>query len=331
MPLKDFFNKLLGSSEPASGPNSVATVPAGPPPAPPQQAAPNIAPVTEAASPAEATKTLPDTAPLSAPAARKATCGSIFCVGRASDVGRVRSHNEDAIFIFLSDQEGDGALAPFGLFILADGMGGHQAGEMASALACRVVAHYLLQNIYLPMLNGAERHSTQASLQDLIVAAITHANQEVARAFPGSGTTLTCGLLMGERLLVGHVGDSRAYLLREDKEPQLLTKDHSLVSRLVEMGQLTVEEAAVHPQRNVLYRAVGQGGPLDVDISTYPLSTGDRLLLCCDGLWGLLSETQLWQIIDEAPSPHAACEQLVQAANAAGGNDNISVVLAQIH
>lgn len=252
-----------------------------------------------------------------------------FSVGWRTDVGRVRGHNEDAIFVFTGEQESSNAVLPFGLFMLADGMGGHQSGEVASALALRESARQLMSHVYLPMLSGADRGPDQPSLTDVVREAISRANRAVTQGFPGSGCTLTCGLVLGDRLFIGHVGDSRAYFLRKGKAPQQLTKDHSLVNRLIEMGQLTEEEAAVHPQRNVLYRAIGQGSTLEVDVLTYALAPGDRLLLCSDGLWGLVPEKKMWRLVEEATSPLRACNALVDAANAAGGADNISVVLVE--
>jgi protein phosphatase len=141
-------------------------------------------------------------------------------------------------------------------------------------------------------------------------------------------------MIIGERLIIGHVGDSRAYLRRtseEGKPVTLLTRDHSLVHKLVEIGQLTPEEAAVHPQRNMLYRAVGQGEALDVDVMSYPLQAGDQLLLCSDGLWGEVPEETIWAIVDRATTPSDACVHLTEAANAAGGGDNITVILVEFN
>ncbi len=256
------------------------------------------------------------------------TSGSLQA-GWITDVGRARGHNEDSLLIFVGEQESAGAAPLFGLFILADGMGGHQAGELASALACRVVAGHLMSQVYLPTLASLERGATQPSLTEVLAEAITSANRAINQTLPGSGTTLTCVMVFGERLFIGHVGDSRVYLRQASGEVRQLTRDHSVVSKLVEIGQLTPEEAVVHPQRNMLYRAVGQGFSLDVDVQSQPLQPGDQLLLCSDGLWGLLSDEELWRIVAAAPTPSAACAQLVAAANAAGGHDNISVILVK--
>ncbi len=257
-----------------------------------------------------------------------ATSGSLQA-GWMTDVGRARGHNEDSLHIFIGEQESAGATPLFGLFILADGMGGHQAGELASALACRVVAGHLMSQVYLPTLSSLERGATQPSLTEVLTEAIVSANRVINQTLPGSGTTLTCVMVFGERLFVGHVGDSRVYLRQASGEVRQLTRDHSVVGKLVEIGQLTPAEAVVHPQRNMLYRAVGQGFSLDVDVQSQPLQPGDQFLLCSDGLWGLLSDEELWRIVAAAPTPSAACAQLVAAANAAGGHDNISVILVK--
>ncbi|MBN2390931.1 MAG: serine/threonine-protein phosphatase [Anaerolineae bacterium] len=268
--------------------------------------------------------------PTSAVEVRRAwEASGVFSFGWCTDVGRVRNHNEDALFVLSGEQESSNAVPPFGLFMLADGMGGHQSGELASALALRVAASWLLSHVLFALVDATDRGADQPSLTDVVREAVSQANRVVTRDFPGSGSTLTCGMILGDRLFVGHVGDSRAYLLRIGQPARQLTKDHSLVNRLMEMGQLTEEEAAVHPQRNVLYRAIGQGATLEVDVFTYALEPGDRLLLCSDGLWGAVDEPEMWRLIQEAATPQRACAQLVDAANAAGGNDNITVVLVE--
>jgi serine/threonine protein phosphatase PrpC len=293
-------------------------------------------PATDEAPPEEvvpAEEALPedvvDEEPEERPQPNKLVSG-IMGVAWMTDVGSVRSHNEDGLFVFIGEQQSDAPLPPFGLFILADGMGGHQAGEVASAIATRAVAGHLLARVYQPLLSSADHTATQPSLTEVMSDALLEANRDVSQTVPGSGTTLTCGMVLGNRLFVGHVGDSRAYLWGEEAAAQLLTTDHSVVTQLVEIGQLTSEEAAVHPQRNMLYRAIGQGVALEVDVSTHVLQSGDLLVLCSDGLWGLLPDEQMWSIISEAPTLDEACVGLVDAANAAGGNDNITVILVEM-
>ncbi|HEX2980172.1 MAG TPA: protein phosphatase 2C domain-containing protein [Anaerolineaceae bacterium] len=144
---------------------------------------------------------------------------------------------------------------------------------------------------------------------------------------PGGGTTLTAALVIGEQVTLTHIGDSRAYFIYPDGRVQAITRDHSLVRRLQELGQLTEAEAAVHPQRNVLYRAIGQSEPVDADINTHLLPKPGYLLLCSDGLWNTVPESELFRVVHQAQTPTEACQRLVQLANDAGGPDNISVIL----
>lgn len=285
---------------------------------------------SETASVEPATPAETPSQPQAEEARRLWEASGVFAVGWATDVGRVRGHNEDALLVVSSEQEANNAAPAFGLFMVADGMGGHQSGEAASSLALRVAGGQLLSQVYIPLISGMDCGGDQPSLTDVVREAIALANRVVTRDLPGSGSTLTCGMILEDRLFIGHVGDSRAYLLRTGQPPKQLTKDHSLVNRLMEMGQLTEDEAAIHPQRNVLYRAIGQGGALEIDVLTYALTPGDRLLLCSDGLWGFVEETEIWGLIQQASTPQQACAQLVDAANAAGGNDNITIVLAEV-
>ena len=254
---------------------------------------------------------------------------SKLTVGWATDVGEVRSHNEDTAFIVTSVLDGDETLPSFGLFALADGMGGHQAGEVASSLAARAVAHYITREFYLPILVREERDTGQPSLKEVLVDAVRAANDTVADRVPGGGTTLTCALVLGSQVYIAHVGDSRAYIVTKANGLDQITNDHSLVGRLVELGQLTRDGAATHLQKNVLYRAIGQRGKLEVEIHARTISGGERLLLCSDGLWGMVSDTEIASIVTNAPSLQAACESLVAAANQAGGQDNITAVLIE--
>jgi protein phosphatase len=208
-------------------------------------------------------------------------------------------------------------------------MGGHQSGEIASSLAVRTVAHYVLNRFYLSFLTSEVRDTAQPALNELLVDAVRAANEAVATQVPGGGTTLTCALAMGSRVYLAHVGDSRAYVIA-DGEMSQITHDHSLVDRLVELGQLTRDEAAIHPQKNVLYRAVGQRGVLEVDTYAHSIPQGGRLLLCSDGLWGLVGDAEMMEVILNASSSQGACEELVDAANQAGGRDNITIVLAEL-
>jgi protein phosphatase len=136
-------------------------------------------------------------------------------------------------------------------------------------------------------------------------------------------------VIAGGTVALAHVGDSRAYAIYPEGHIQVLTRDHSLVKRLVELGQITPDEAAIHPQRNVLYRALGQVEPLESEILSFPTPPAGFLLLCSDGLWGLIPDEEMRTYVTAAASPTQACQALVEAANAAGGPDNITVVLVQ--
>jgi protein phosphatase len=156
------------------------------------------------------------------------------------------------------------------------------------------------------------------------------ANWDVHAANAESGTTLTATLILAERLYIAHVGDSRAYLIQDgDGEVELLTLDHSFVQRLQDTGQITEEEAAVHPQRNILYRAIGQGERLSIDTFSRPFPKPSWLILCSDGLWGVVDIEFLKASVTSAATPQQACDELIEAALDAGGPDNISVIIVR--
>jgi serine/threonine protein phosphatase PrpC len=249
-------------------------------------------------------------------------------VGSGQSVGKQRELNEDSLFTLTSTMAGHSGSLPFGLFIVCDGMGGHQFGEVASNAAIRTIAGFIM-NKFHPYLFGAPAVPVEESFQELMQAAIREGQAAVLQVAQGSGTTVTAALVLGTQLTIGHIGDSRAYLLYQDGRFEPATRDHSLVRRLEELGQITPAEAAIHPQRNVLYRALGQGEAIEADVLSVPFPENGYLLLCSDGLWGVVPEDDLRQIILEAPSPERACQGLVAAANGAGGPDNISAVLVR--
>jgi serine/threonine protein phosphatase PrpC len=243
-------------------------------------------------------------------------------------VGKQREHNEDSLFAFSLTVSNEANNMPLGLYIVADGMGGHQYGEVASNVAISTVGGNILRR-FLPYISN-QTEAMEEPLQELMRAVVYEAQHTVMQSAPGGGTTLTAALVLGTQVTVAHIGDSRAYILRPDRRIEALTRDHSLVRRLEELGQITAQEAAVHPQRNVLYRALGQGEILEPDILTTPFPQPGYLLLCTDGLWGVVPEEDIYQIIGESLNIQNACQNLIDAANAAGGPDNISVVLVQL-
>lgn len=250
-------------------------------------------------------------------------------VGTGQSVGRQRDHNEDALFSFNSMLLEAESEYPFGIFIIADGMGGHQHGEVASGATVRVMADYLLQNIYIPLLS-LEEEKPKLDIQKILEEGVNKVQDIVINKVPGGGTTLTVAVVNDEKVTIAHVGDSRAYFLFSDGRYEVVTHDHSLVQRLVDLGQITEEEAKVHPQRNVLYRAIGQNEPFQPDINFYPLPQPGYILICSDGLWGQVPGDKISKIVLSEPNLSQACVRLIEAANSAGGPDNISVVIVKI-
>lgn len=250
-------------------------------------------------------------------------------VGCGHSVGRQRDHNEDALYTLTTNLISDSTKLPFGLFIVADGMGGHQHGEKASGIAVRAMANYILRKLYIPLF-GHPASQPAESLQEIMEQGAFEAHQAILRESLGGGTTLTGILVLSDQMTITHVGDSRAYVIHPDGHIQIITHDHSLVKRLEELGQLTAAEAAIHPQRNVLYRALGQGDPFEPDVITYPVPNSGHLLICSDGLWGVVSEQDIINIVSTTQDPQQACQVLVDYANASGGPDNITVILVRM-
>jgi len=248
--------------------------------------------------------------------------------GQASDPGMVRSNNQDAAMAFYLSSDTADDSPDLGLFIVADGMGGHTDGEKASALTAKTVASEVLSTLYLPLLLD-DNDSERPTIAEALAAAAKQANTFVLRDVPEGGTTLTAVAVIGDLAHIVHVGDSRAYMISQDGIEQI-TRDHSLVQRLIELGQIKPEDAGDHPQRNVLYRAVGQNDTLEVDTLTKRLPADSYVLICSDGLWGLLDDNTILEIVTEAPSIQLACDQLISKANMMGGHDNITAVLLKI-
>jgi protein phosphatase len=225
--------------------------------------------------------------------------------GVATDIGRVREGNEDS---YLSEEP---------LFAVADGMGGHKGGEVASQLA-------------LDTLEAEFREGRVDLVQQIKDAnAAVFERSQADTSVKGMGTTLTAVVVEGGSALFAHVGDSRAYLLRADDLRQL-TDDHTLVARMVKSGEISEAEAEVHPHRSVLTRALGTEPDIVVDEFDVALTDGDRLLLCSDGLTGMVTEEQIAAILSSTADPQEAADRLVRAANRAGGVDNITVVVIDL-
>ncbi len=251
----------------------------------------------------------------------------IASVGQS--VGKQREHNEDSLLAITNTISGSTESIPFGLYIVADGMGGHQFGEVASNAAVRIMGGNITKKFHSYLYN-LPTQALQDSLQEVMEASIMEAHQYVQKEAPGSGTTVTAALVLGQQVTIAHVGDSRAYSVYPDGRIEPITRDHSLVKRLEELGHLSKDEAANFPHRNVLIRALGQGESLEADIFTVPFPQSGYLMLCSDGLWGVITEKDIYRSIVDSPNLHRACQNMVEAANLAGGPDNITVILVQM-
>ncbi len=248
--------------------------------------------------------------------------------GIASDVGLLRANNEDACFGMQWHSITVDNRPDFGFFVVADGMGGHLDGERAAGIAVQTLAAEMLDQIYVPLLRNFSAGDSPTVLEAL-VSACEKANMAVLRGVPGGGTTLSAIAIIGNLAYLVHVGDSRAYLIHDDKIEQLTT-DHTLVQRLLEMNELTPEEAENYPQKNVLYRAIGQNENLKMERLVRTLPPSSQVLVCTDGLWDMIEDDILKVVTQDAASPQEACDRLVSLANDRGGADNISVIVLKV-
>lgn len=247
----------------------------------------------------------------------------------AQSTGLVRSHNEDAISAFSASVLTAEARFSFGLFIVADGMGGHLNGEVASELAVQMTSAGIMRMIYDPLRLG-RKNLPDEEISEALEKSIHAAHEAVLRQVPGGGTTLTVALVLNQMLFTAHVGDSRLYLSSRHAAFAPLTHDHTIVCRLTELGQISDREARDHPSRNVLFRAIGQQEGFKIDFYQRPIAEPAQLMLCSDGLWGLVEDKRLESMLDLASKNTFAAEKLVEMANAAGGTDNISVILVTL-
>jgi len=241
-------------------------------------------------------------------------------IGKASSVGRVRERNEDSFFVFDSVLSHHYGADLFGLFIVADGMGGHERGDAASLLAVRTAAKSIIRDVYTSFLVD-DRGATP--LNEALTEAVEQANQSVLEQVPDGGTTLVIALVLGNNAYIAHVGDSRAYIYH-NKTLKQITQDHSLAKKLEEMGQ---SASSASQTQNVLYKAIGQGTSIEADIRMQHVPVGASLLLCSDGLWGMVPDDEIVEVLAGAPQPQIACNQLIALANESGGRDNITAIL----
>jgi serine/threonine protein phosphatase PrpC len=253
---------------------------------------------------------------------------SYYQAAFAQSTGKQREHNEDSIYVSTGVTCDHNGSEPFGIFIVADGMGGYISGETASSAATHAASVSLLKSMILPYV-GETMQDDSISLHEALDKSIKDAQKAVSSDAPGGGTTIIAALLLNNQLTLAHIGDSRAYFIGSDGSIVYLTKDHSLIQKMIDIGEITEDEANTHPNRNYLYKAIGQDQSVTADIVTHVFRNDSRLLLCSDGLWSVVNEKKMIKIILKAASLQAACDQLVIEANKAGGPDNISVILVE--
>ena len=252
-----------------------------------------------------------------------------FRIGRRSDVGMVRQLNEDSLLVLDLTSNNQSLNRPMALLAIADGMGGHEGGEVASGLAVQTLASLALSDLLLPVLDDSQSADCEAWLKKAVQASNNAVCQRAKQRSSDMGTTVVVAVVIGNQCHIAHVGDSRAYHINATQIRQI-TADHSLVARLVAVGQITPEEARHHPQSNVVYRTLGDKTSLEVDISKVTIEPNDFLLLCSDGVTGLLEDKEIHQIITSAATPQIGCDELIAEANRAGGDDNISVIILKL-
>ena len=246
----------------------------------------------------------------------------LVCAGM-TDVGRVRGHNEDDFYL----SEGSEALC-----IVADGMGGHRSGEVASALAIKAMVEYYRETMVEEDFDAADAVTPE---QHRLAQAILTANRAVFSAakvnerYQNMGTTIVSGFFTEEGVYLAHIGDSRCYRLRQG-ELERRTEDHSLANEYVRMGILTTEDIEFFPYKNVITRACGLSPDVEVELHYEPLKEGDIYLFCSDGLTDMVNDKKLFEIMTDSPDLQAMCHALIEEANQSGGADNITIVLAQI-
>jgi len=249
-------------------------------------------------------------------------------VGWSIDKGVVRANNEDSLATVTLNQASESDAQAIGVYAVADGMGGHESGEVASKLAVRTAIRQLV---------GAVSENNDEALpenyQQWLTNAVSVANQMVRETaleeHKNMGTTLVMAVVVGNDVHIANVGDSRAYVISPNGIRQI-TRDQSLVQALVDNGTITPEQAVNHPRRNILTQALGAEEQINADLFNETLEADESILLCSDGLWGMMGDQEILKIVQASETPTIACQALVDACNAKGARDNIAAVLVRI-
>ena len=242
-------------------------------------------------------------------------------IGMLTDVGKVRTIDEDSILAADLSFGVNSENSKFLLLAVADGMGGHAKGEEASKIALNAIARAVIPELF-----------NDTPFTELLEKGIQNANQDIldyTAKYPessGMGTTSVCAVVKGNEVHLANVGDSRAYVVSDDEIRQV-TKDHSYVQALVDEGKITQAEAREHPKKNIITKAVGISPSIEADKSILTLGSDESLLLCCDGVIAHLTDEDIHKIINDSPDPQSACQKIVDTANERGGTDNISLII----
>ena len=242
-------------------------------------------------------------------------------IGMLTDVGKVRTIDEDSILAADLSFGVNSESSKFLLLAVADGMGGHAKGEEASKIALNAIARTVIPELF-----------NDTPFTELLEKGIQNANQDIldyTAKYPessGMGTTSVCAVVKGNEVHLANVGDSRAYVISDD-EIRPVTKDHSYVQALVDEGKITQAEAREHPKKNIITKAVGISPSIEADKSILTLGSDESLLLCCDGVIAHLTDEDIHKIINDSPDPQSACQKIVDTANERGGSDNISLII----
>ena len=242
-------------------------------------------------------------------------------IGMLTDVGKVRTIDEDSILAADLSFGVNSESSKFLLLAVADGMGGHAKGEEASKIALNAIARTVIPELF-----------NDTPFTELLEKGIQNANQDIldyTAKYPessGMGTTSVCAVVKGNEVHLANVGDSRAYVISDD-EIRGVTKDHSYVQALVDEGKITQAEAREHPKKNIITKAVGISPSVEADKSILTLGSDESLLLCCDGVIAHLTDEDIHKIINDSPDPQSACQKIVDITNERGGSDNISLII----